>query len=380
VAGRPDEFEDRRGLARDFAQQQHAALRNGSPLYSDLCRAASLDLGGPSRLADVLAPWAGSRAGDLVPLRVLGAAHRLVLERSAPALALWFPSVGGTAPADALGRRACYDAWVDALDANAERLPALLASPPQTNDPGRAAALAGALQHVAAAYGLPVRVHELGASAGLNLLADRVRVTWPGGAIGPSGSVLRLDDAWNGQPLPPDDLAPVVVERVGCDRDPVDITTTEGRLHLTSFVWPDQADRLERLRAAYRLAEEVPIELVRADLVEHLRGLRPQTGTVLVVWHSSTWFYLSAEQRAEAEQLFLDLGAAATADAPVVHVAREYLGDTFTTSHALVMRWWPVPESQSAYVARPGDRVQYADSPAHGLPVTWIPPVPPASA
>jgi hypothetical protein len=119
-------------------------------------------------------------------------------------------------------------------------------------------------------------------------------------------------------------------------------------------VWPDQADRLERLRGAFRLAEEVPVELVRGDLVEHLRGLRPRVGTVLVVWHSSTWFYLAADQRAEAERLFQQLGAAATSDAPVVHVAREYLGDMVTTSHALVLRWWPVPESQSSYAAAPG--------------------------
>jgi hypothetical protein len=374
------EFEDRPGLSAAFAQQHHAAIRNGSPMYADLCRSASLDLAGPGRLTDLLAPWADVRAGDMLPLRVLGAAHRLVLERAAPGLALWFPSVGGTAPTDAAGRGACYRAWVDALVEHADRLPVLLASPPQTNDPGRAAALAGALQLVAAAYDLPIRVHELGASAGLNLLADHVRVTWPGGGVGPLGSPLRLDDAWDGDPLPPDDVEPRVVERIGCDLDPVDVTTTEGRLHLTSFVWPDQAERLERLRAAYRLAEEVPVRLVRADLVDHLRSLRPEPGSVLVVWHSSTWFYLSTEQRAEAERLFDGLGAAASPEAPVVHVAREYLGDAFTSSHALVLRWWPVPASQSAYVVGRGDPVQYADSPAHGLPVTWSAPSPAPSS
>ena len=374
------EFEDRPGLSAAFAQQHHAAIRNGSPMYADLCRSASLDLAGPGRLTDLLAPWADVRAGDMLPLRVLGAAHRLVLERAAPGLALWFPSVGGTAPTDAAGRGACYRAWVDALVEHADRLPVLLASPPQTNDPGRTAALAGALQLVAAAYDLPIRVHELGASAGLNLLADHVRVTWPGGGVGPLGSPLRLDDAWDGDPLPPDDVEPQVVERIGCDLDPVDVTTTEGRLHLTSFVWPDQAERLERLRAAYRLAQEVPVRLVRADLVDHLRSLRPEPGSVLVVWHSSTWFYLSTEQRAEAERLFDGLGAAASPEAPVVHVAREYLGDAFTSSHALVLRWWPVPASQSAYVVGRGDPVQYADSPAHGLPVTWSAPSPAPSS
>jgi hypothetical protein len=368
------ELEDRPGLAALFARQARAATRNGSPLYADLCRAASLDLAGASRLSDVLAPWAGTRAGDMLALRVLGAAHRLVLEREAPGLALWFPSVGGHAPVDALGRGACYAAWVETLVAHDDRLPHLLARPPQTNDPGRGAALAGALQLVSSAYRLPIRLHELGASAGLNLLADRMRVTWPGGAIGPADSPLVLGDAWDGAPLPPQDPAPTVVERVGCDLDPVDVTSTEGRLHLTSFVWPDQAERLQRLRSAYRLGAQVPVTLVREDLVEHLRGLRPRAGTALVVFHSSTWFYLDEAQRSEARDVFAWLGASATPDAPVVHVAREYLGDAFASSHALVLQWWPMPQAQAAQGFCAGDSVEYADSPAHGLPVTWMSP------
>lgn len=377
-------FEGRPGLSALFARQAAAAASNGSAMYADLCRTASLDLATTSRLGDVLAPWADSRAGDMLPLRVLGAAHRLVLEREAPRLALFFPSVGGSAPDDALGRSACYAAWVDALVKHSDRLPDLLARPPQTNDPGRTAALAGALQLVAAAYDLPVRVHELGASAGLNLLADRVRLTWPGGAIGPADSPVRLGGAWEGAPVPPADVVPRVVERVGCDLDPVDVTTTEGRLHLTSFVWPDQLERLERLRAAYRLVESVPITLVRADLLDHLAALRPEEGSALVVFHSSTWFYLDEQQRAEAAAAFDRLGARATPTAPVVHVAREYLGDAFGSSHAVVLQWWPVPPTQSGNVAVAGEQVQYADSPAHGLPVTWQPPhrveEPPADA
>lgn len=367
-------FEDRPGLAAAFSAQHRDSVRNGSPLYAGLCRAASLDLAGPSRLTDLLAPWADARAGDLVPTRVLGAAHRLVLERAAPALALWFPSVGGTAPSDAAQRAACYAAWVDALESAAERLPALLARPPQTNDPGRGAALAGVLHHVAAAYGLPVRVHELGASAGLTLLADRVRITWPGGATGPQGSPLRLDDAWAGDPLPPSDDAPRVVERVGCDLDPVDVRSTDGRLHLTSFVWADQVERLERLRAAYRLAEDVPVELVRRDLVEHLRGLSPEPGRALVVWHSSTWFYLSAAERAEADRRVRALGDAASSDAPVVHVARELTDGADAGSHAVVAQWWPVPQHLEPFGVHTGDPVHLADTPAHGVPVTWRPP------
>ena len=365
-------YDDAPGLAALFARQAHAAEAHGSSLYSDLCRAASLDLAGPGRLADLLASWRDARAGDMLALRVLGAAHRLVLERRAPALALWFPSVGGRAPVDAAGRDACFTAWVDTLVAHADRLPELLASPPQTNDPGRAASLAGVLHLVDDAWHLPIRLHELGTSAGLNLRADEVRITWAGGAIGPSDSPLVLRDAWIGGPMPPRH-DPTVIERVGCDLEPVDVSTTDGRLHLTSFVWPDQSERFERLRAAFALADRVPAQVVRQDLVEHLRSLRPTPGTVLVVWHSSTWMYLDAAQRADASAAFDSLAALATDEAPVVHVAREFRGDRLDTGFAVVTRWWPAPPSHRAAGIAAGSEVQHADSPAHGLPVTWMP-------
>ena len=214
-------------------------------------------------------------------------------------------------------------------------------------------------------------MHELGASAGLNLLADQVRLTWPGGAIGPQGSPLHLSGAWEGAPVPPADVVPHVVERVGCDLDPVDITTTEGRLHLTSFVWPDQLDRLERLRAAYQLVETVPITLVRADLLEHLRSLRPVEGSTLVVFHSSTWFYLDEAERAEAVAIFDRLGAQASATRPWC----TWRASTSATRSRPRTRWCcsggRCRSRQAAHAAHPGDPVQYADSPAHGLPVTW---------
>jgi len=366
------DYDDSPGLAALFARQAHAAEAHGSVLYAGLCRAASLELVGQGRLRELLAPWLGARAGDMLPLRVLGAAHRLVLERRAPALALWFPSVGGHAPADAAGRDSCFTAWVDTLVAHADRLPGLLAAPPQTNDPGRAASLAGVLHLVDDAWHLPIRLHELGTSAGLNLRADQVRITWEGGAVGPIESPLVLDDAWIGGPLPPLH-DPVVVERVGCDLEPVDVSTVEGRLHLTSFVWPDQSERFERLRAAFTLADRVPAEVVRRDLVTHLLTLRPQEGTVLVVWHSSTWMYLDAAERAAVSLAFDELAALASEDAPVVHVAREFVGDRLDTGFAVVTQWWPAPQVHVAAGIPRGTEIQHADTPAHGLPVTWMP-------
>jgi hypothetical protein len=366
------DYDVRSGLAVQFARQARDCADIGSPLYAELCRAASLDLAAGGRLSQLLDPWRSTRDGELLPLRVLAAAHRFVLEREAPALALWFPSVGGSVPSDAAGRAACFDAWCRALEAHAARLPALLAVVPQTNDPGRSAAFTGALSYVAEAYSLPLRVHELGASAGLNLLADRVRLTWLGGSRGPQGSPLVLEDVWAGDPLPPP-ADPVLVERVAVDVAPVDVTTTEGRLHLTSFVWPDQLARFERLRAAYELAQQVPITLVADDLVEHLAGLRPQGGTVLVVAHSTTWMYLTAAQRDAAEQGFRALAALATDDAPVVHLRREprSLEAEAGTDVELTVRCWPAPGAGPLAGFTAGTAVRLARTSAHGFPVVW---------
>ena len=366
------EYEQRPGLSALFSRQSRASRDNGSPLYGDLCRSASLEAAASGRIAELLAPWADSRWGDMLPLRVLGAAHRLVLERRAPELALWFPSVGGGAPADAAGRAACYTAWIAALDSHRDELPRLLARPPQTNDPGRAGVLLGALHLVADAWGLPIRLHELGTSAGLLLRADQVRVTWPGGSVGPQGSPMVLEDAWLGDPLPPGSTV-TVAERVGVDLDPVDVATTDGRLHLTSFVWPDQLHRLELLRGGLQLAAATPADVRRGDLVAHLGSLHPRAGTALMIWHSSVWLYLDADQRQRAEAEVARLGAEATPDAPVVVVAREYLGEQLGTSFPLVLRWWPAPDSSQAPAGTP---ICYADSPPHGLPVTWSAPRP----
>lgn len=363
-------YDERPGLAAAFEAQSRASHDNGSPLYAALCRSASLDLAAGGRLVELLAPWSDARNGDMIPLRVLGAAHRLVLERRASALALWFPSVGGEAPVDGAGRSACFAAWVDALVDHRDRLPELLAGPPQTNDPGRSAVLLGGLQHVASAYRLPIRVHELGTSAGLLLRSDLVRVTFPGGEAGALSSPVVLEDAWVGDPLPPA-ARPEVVERVGCDRDPVDVGTVEGRLLLTSYVWPDQRDRLELLRGGLQLAAENPATVVRADVVDHLESLELQEGSVLVLWNSSVWLYLDDEQRARADAAIEALGAQASATTPVVHLSREFLGERLRRSFPLAARGWPHGPAGAAA----GQGVLLADSPPHGIPVRWHPPV-----
>ena len=108
-----------------------------------------------------------------------------------------------------------------------------------------------------------MRLFEIGSSGGLNLLADRFAfVDDTGTVFGDPSSPVRLDPAWRDEAL----LAwPGLefVERLGCDPMPVDATTTEGRLALTAYVWPDQQHRLERLRGALDLARTAPPRVQR---------------------------------------------------------------------------------------------------------------------
>ena len=67
------------------------------------------------------------------------------------------------------------------------------------------------------------------------------------GAFGPADSPVQFVDPIEGDVRP----APfTVVERRGCDLHPVDATSEAGRLLLTSFVWPFDVDRHQRLAAA----------------------------------------------------------------------------------------------------------------------------------
>jgi hypothetical protein len=131
---------------------------------------------------------------------------------------------------------------------------------------------------------LPIRLIEVGASAGLNLRADRFYVPGDAGCYGNPDSPVVLSGGWQGQPPPNGHIE--VTERIGGDLSPVDPTTPEGRLRLTAYVWPDQADRLSRLRGAFTLAAEVPAELRAESASATLARTNLVPGTWTVIWHS----------------------------------------------------------------------------------------------
>jgi hypothetical protein len=239
----------------------------------------------------------------------------------------------------------------------------------------------GGLRHVAAAHPLPVRLAEMGASAGLNLRADAFRVlAADGSAAGPADSPVVLRDAWRGR-LPPA-VEFRVVDRLGGDLAPIDPATRAGRLRLMSFVWPDDRLRLDRLRGALEVAEQIPATLMRASAADFVRRLEPRAGTVLVLWHSIMWQYLDRRERAEVKDHIARLGAAATERAPVAHLAFEPERRKRRAEAARRAReeasatMSPALDAELVFAVRltiwPGgeDRV-LGIAPPHGIPVTW---------
>lgn len=305
----------------------------GSPLYGELLEKAAHDVvaGGPAW--EALEPHEDDPAGSALALRFMGATHRLVLEGRAPDLARYYPSAGGTPDAEAAWR-----ALRDLLAAQKDGVATLTERPVQTNEVGRAAGLIGGFLTVASRTGLPLRLLEIGASAGLLLRWDRFRYEARGTTWGPKDSPVRLCDFNSEEPLPFDASASVA-DRRGCDPSPVDPTSDDGRLTLLSYVWPDQMARIRNLRAALEIAASVPVEVETANAAEwleaQLAGASP--GVATVVYHSIVWQYLSDEQLDRVTAAIEDAAARASEDAPLAWLRMEAGGDIAHVRLAL----WP---------------------------------------
>src|SRR5579875_3165491 len=318
-------------LADALRVQAKVCRQMGAPFYSALSErlAGDVDAGGPT--ATLLAAHRMTTVEAAVPLRLLGGVHRLVLAGLAPELSVHFPSTGGDGDAEA--------AW--------PALRALLADPPPLvrGALGRCAALVGGFLVVARDTGLPLRVRELGASAGLHLRFDRYWYEADGVGFGDPASPVRFLDLWDAG-RPPLATRLVVADRRGCDRAPIDPTTDEGRLTLLAYVWPDQPTRLATLRAALAVARDFPVTIDRGEIPGWLRErLRePVEDRATVVVHSITWQYLRAEERADVAATLAAAGARATGAAPLAWLRLEPAADPAHTDLRLTV--WPRGEER----------------------------------
>jgi hypothetical protein len=355
VSDKDDREDPRARMAGNCRRQALGAEVLGSPLYAEILRRMAVDVqaGGPTWA--LLADHAAAGLDAAYPLRVLGGAHRLALTGGAVDLARHLPSTGGDGDVDGT-----WDALRALMQAAPPEMLDALTRPPQTNEVGRSASLIGGFLVVATETQRPVRALEIGSSAGLNLRFDRYRYEQDDRGFGPPDARVRFAGLW-ADGRPPFDAPLEVVSRRGCDVDPIDASTDDGRLTLLSYVWPDQRERFERMAGALDIAAEVPATVDRADAARWLeeRLAEPADGTTTVVFHSIMWQYLPAEKAAEVTQVIEDAGGRATGDAPVAWLRLEPFDHMKFPE--LRLRVWPGGEERKLAIGS-----------FHAGPVEWL--------
>jgi len=267
-----------------------------SRLYVELMRGAGDDADAGGIVATIFAGDPAT-AGSVPELRLLAALHHVVLSGGAPQLARFYPSAGGDAPP--------ADAWPVAQHTIAEQadlIRELARRTVQTNEPGRCVCLYGGLLWLSERHGLPVRLLEIGASAGLNLNADRFRYVVGGQPLGDPAGSPEFEEPWTGRPVADPAAAAArlrVAERAGCDQAPIDATTDEGRLSLQSYIWPDEPERIARVAQAAAVAVRHPVCVQRRSAAAWLleRLAEPRPGQLTVIWQSVVNQYLDEGER-----------------------------------------------------------------------------------
>ena len=183
--------------------------------------------------------------------------------------------------------------------------------------PGLLAALGG--------DGLDVRLFEIGASGGLNLLMDRFRYETDAWTWGDAESPVVVRSEWQG-PAPGQLGSLSVVERRGCDVNPLPADIAANQLRLLSFLWPDQVERIERTRGAFDLAMADHPAVDQADaadwLGDHLLADTPRN-TATVLQHSVMWQYLPEEAKDRLTGVVGEAAAGASRKRPFIHVEFE---------------------------------------------------------
>ena len=287
-----------------------------APLYVRLAGIAAEHSGIHSLLAH--APVAQRR-----PVLLLAAVHHLVLGEPDCGLARHYPSVTGRS-SDEDPRRDLIDFVCD----HREELVDLIATrSTQTNEIGRSSIILSILLELSGEGHSRFGLLDVGCSAGLNLLLDRYRhrftadrrgAAWPDLEWPPASARGGVDDdrvllECSLRDLPrPEPHEITIVERLGIDPDPVDIEDPDASRWLEACVWPDQLDRLERLRAALSLARREPPPVRRGDaltgLVDGINTVGADPSALPVIVNTWVLAYLDGRERREYARLIDRIG------------------------------------------------------------------------
>ncbi len=289
-------------LAQRFREFASTARRLRAPLYRTLASGIADD-------AEIHRLLLHADEMQRVPVLLFACTHFLLLEEPEHPLARWYPNLtDDPLPPDDRALAPMFARFV--ADRAAEVTELLATRTTQTNEVGRCALLLPALGMVADEVG-PIGLLDVGTSGGLNLLLDRYEYRYrphragdqvngvAGRTVGAPSAVVLETTIDGNVPIPA--AMPPIGARLGIDRDPIDVTDPAEARWLEACVWPDQAERFHRLRAAIELAGEMRPTIRAGDAVESLAAGIAEVGASRhpVVTNSWVLSYLAPEARVD---------------------------------------------------------------------------------
>ncbi len=263
-------------LSHSFEQFASHVSQQACPLYARLSGAVAAD-------PELLALASHARRGQPVPNLFFAAIHFLLLKGVQHPLSAFYPSVSGVIERNADP----YPTFRSFCLEHREEIRLLLATRlVQTNEVGRCACLLPAFALIVPrTQGQPLSLVEIGSSAGLNLLWDRYSYDYG--------------------------VLPEVTWRLGIDLHPLSVSDPEAKLWLQALIWPENAQRAERLQQALHLTEQEPPSIMAGDALALLPSVLasvPQE-TTLCVFHSLTVNQFSREARERLTLLLAEWAA-----------------------------------------------------------------------
>jgi hypothetical protein len=337
-----------------FVEQAGWCEDLGSPFTAQLLRRFATDFDQSGPVHTICSDWTSNPRKDALGLRLAGALHHAVLSSTSPDLAAVYPARSPDWDMDRVWPVARL--W---LKENTEHVRAFIQSPPQTNETRRSIILLPGFLKLAARFGQPLHLLELGASAGLNQNWDRFNYqteSWQ--RRGTSDVTIRTD--WRAAVPEHVDAEIEVATRQACDLKPVDLSEPGQAMRLKCYTWPDQDERLQRLDAAIQLAQDAGTKVEQADALSWLKDKlsnRPKTG-VTVIYHSVFLIYPPREVIAAIMDTIRMAGDGATEQAPLAWLSYE--------SEALFGGDRQSPKMRARLETWPGGAVEtYAESDGH---------------
>ncbi|MEZ5921044.1 MAG: DUF2332 domain-containing protein [Parvularculaceae bacterium] len=330
------------------------AANGGSPLYERLSLLIARDEG----LQELAA---GARPEQPRANILFGAVHFLLLGGADHPLKDYYPNIGGLrgadSGADAAFRDFCENYEMDLRPIIASRIT-------NTNEVGRSAVLAPGFARLADETGLPLALVEIGPSAGLNLNFDRYAYRYAdgdGAALAehwvPSPVTISSHAKASPPPLP--ERPPTVASRTGLELNPVNLANEADRRWLKALVWPERAERFERLEAALNLGAQFPPPIRAGDAL----ALLPETmdalpeGVAPCIYHSLVTYQFTDEMRACLDALLL----VASEKRPIWRLSMEMEGMSGR-----------IPLTFTRYEAGEKSPRELAECGPHGLWVNWF--------